>query len=67
VITSLDIDLYGAGVRYASGNAASMRDAIARVAMNRDAMAMAATKAAEQFDARVLYERFADAIETVAR
>jgi len=67
MITSLDIDLYGAGTRYASGNVASMRDAIARVAMNRDAMAKAATKAAEQFDARVLYERFADAIETVAR
>ncbi len=67
VITSLDIDLYGAGTRYAPGNAASLRDAIARVAMNRDAMANAATKAAEQFDARVLYERFADAIEAVAR
>jgi glycosyltransferase involved in cell wall biosynthesis len=66
VITSLDIDLYGAGTRYASGNATSLRDAIARVAANRGAMAQAAAKAADQFDARVLYERFAEAIEAVA-
>ena len=67
VITSLDIDLYGAGERYAAGDAASLRDAIARVAMNRAAMSQAAGRAAVQFDARVLYERFADAIEAVAR
>jgi glycosyltransferase involved in cell wall biosynthesis len=67
VITSLDIDLFGAGTRYASGNVASLQDAIARVAANRDAMSHAANKASEQFDARVLYERFADAIEAVAR
>jgi glycosyltransferase involved in cell wall biosynthesis len=67
VITSLDIDLFGAGTRYASGNAASLRDAIARVAANREAMSEAANKASEQFDARVLYERFADAIEAVGR
>jgi glycosyltransferase involved in cell wall biosynthesis len=67
VITSLDIDLFGAGTRYASGNAASLRDAIARVAANRETMSEAANKASEQFDARVLYERFADAIEAVAR
>lgn len=67
VITSLDIDLYGAGTRYAAGDATSLREAITHVAANREVMSRSAVVAAEQFDANVLYARFADAIEALAR
>jgi len=60
VVTSLDGDF--PATRYAAGNAVSLRDAIHRAARTE-------TPAVEieQFDTRVLYERYADAIEAVVR
>lgn len=60
VVTSVAGDF--PATRYAAGNAASLRDAIQRSART-DAPAVDT----EQFDTSVLYERYADAIEAVAR
>ena len=60
VVTSLDGDF--PAVRYAAGNAVSLRDAIHR------ALATPPPPVdTSQFDTHVLYERYADAIEAVAR
>jgi glycosyltransferase involved in cell wall biosynthesis len=60
VVTSLDGDF--PATRYEAGNAASLRDAI-----QRSARTEAPAVDVERFDTRVLYERYADAIEAVAR
>lgn len=68
VITSLDaVGANGAVEHYVAGDASSLRAAIAHVAANREAMSLAASSAAEQFDTRVLYARYADAVEALAR
>jgi glycosyltransferase involved in cell wall biosynthesis len=68
VITSLDaVDANGAVEHYVAGDASSLHAAIARVAANREAMSHAASSAAEPFDTHVLYARYADAIEALAR
>lgn len=60
VVTSLDGDF--PATRYAAGNAVSLRDAIQR------ALASPAPPAdTQQFDTGVLYQRYADAVEAVAR
>ena len=60
VVTSLDGDF--PATRYAAGNMVSLRDAIQR------ALASPAPPTdTQQFDTRVLYQRYADAIEAVAR
>src|SRR5205085_1861387 len=58
VVTSLTGDF--PATRYAAGNAASLRDAI-----QRSAGTQAPAVDVDQFDTRVLYERYADAIEAV--
>jgi glycosyltransferase involved in cell wall biosynthesis len=60
VVTSLDGEF--PAVRYAAGNAVSLRDAIQRALA-----APAPPVDTAQFDTGVLYERYADAIEAVAR
>ncbi|HEV8433467.1 MAG TPA: glycosyltransferase family 4 protein [Thermoanaerobaculia bacterium] len=60
VVTSLDGDF--PATRYAAGNVVSLRDAIQRAVSTPAPPADTA-----QFDTRVLYERYADAIEAVAR
>jgi len=68
VITSLDaVEASGAVEHYVAGDASSLRAAIGRVAANRETMALAASGAAKQFDTHVLYARYADAIEALAR
>ena len=56
IVTSLDGNF--PATRYAAGNAMSFREAISGTTPSVDI---------EQFDTRVLYERYADAIEAVAR
>jgi len=65
VITSLDVG----GVRYKAGDAPSLRDAILslRDEHRRAALSNEALERAKQFDSRVLYEQYADAIESVIR
>ena len=73
VITSLDsevstlIEDAGAGVRYAAGDAASLRAAIVALSDpgRRGPMATEARELAMRFDARVLYAQFANAIEAL--
>ncbi len=73
VITSLDsevstlIEDAGAGVRYAAGDAVSLRTAIVALSdpARRGPMAAAARALAMRFDARMLYAQFADAIEAL--
>jgi glycosyltransferase involved in cell wall biosynthesis len=67
VITSLSGIDRDAVATYLPGNAASLREAIVRLSENRGAMSRAASIAGEQYDTGILYARYANAVEAVAR
>ena len=68
VITSLAmIENLGAGIRYKAGDAASLRAAILSLPGRRAELSKRARELSKRFDARVLYEQYADAIEGLVR
>ena len=69
IVTSISTDLRGAAAQYEPGNSQSLRDALRSLAADanrRHAMSTAARELAAEFDARILYDRYATEIEALA-